>query len=482
MEPCATGVEDGAMTGTDEWAEPRAEILKYMDEHDVPSISVAVARGGEIVWEEAFGWADREKMLKATPDTSYSIASLTKPMTATGVMVLAERGLIDLQRPVDDYLGDAKLTAHAGDPAAATVERVLGHKAGLPEHYHFFYEDESGRRPPMDDTIRRYGIIVYPPGQVMHYSNIGYGILDYLISRISGKSYADFLAEDVFAPLGMDRSSVGIASHFGENVAQRYGKNGDPVPFFDFDHPGGSAVFASVHDVIRYGMFFLKTHLPDQARILADETIDRMHRAAENCPGSLSGYGLGWILADDQRGFRVVHHGGSMPGVSSQLTLVPSERVAVAVVANSQGVEVQLLVDAILANTLPAWSEHREAHRAASEERPNLDLPSGVLGEWEGEIETCEGTVPARFVFQEDDDIHVKIADQMETLLHEVRFRDGDILKGTFRGQINTSDTARVPHTTIRVEMILRNDVLSGWAAAKSSHYGLSSYIRLRKK
>lgn len=85
-------------------------------------------------------------------------------------------------------------------------------------------------------------------------------------------------------------------------------------------------------------------------------------------------------------------------------------------------------------------------------------------------------------VFQDDGDIHVSMDNQMETLLNNVKFKKGDILKGDFRGQINTSDTKQVPHYDIRVEMILRGNTLSGYAkATNSTYYGLASYIRLLK-
>jgi CubicO group peptidase (beta-lactamase class C family) len=149
----------------------RALIHAGMVEHALPSLAVAVARDGEVLWEEAFGWADRAQRVPATPHTLYSLASISKPITATALMVLHDRGQLDLDGPVNAYLGDAKLTARAGDAEAATVRRIANHTSGLPLHYHFFYADEPYRRPPMDETIRRYGNLVMPPGERFQYSN-----------------------------------------------------------------------------------------------------------------------------------------------------------------------------------------------------------------------------------------------------------------------------------------------------------------------
>src|SRR3954451_24477279 len=86
-------------------------IRARLVEQVVPSLAVAVAQDGEIVWEEGFGWADRENRVPATEHTMYSLASISKPITATGLMVLKEQGKIELDQPINDYLGEAKLNA-----------------------------------------------------------------------------------------------------------------------------------------------------------------------------------------------------------------------------------------------------------------------------------------------------------------------------------------------------------------------------------
>jgi CubicO group peptidase (beta-lactamase class C family) len=303
----------------DMWSSVRDTIHALMTRANVPSISVAVARGHKIVWEEAFGWADRERMIAATPNTMYSLASISKPFTATGLMTLVERGTVDLDHPANDYLGVGKLTGLAGDATAATVRRVMSHTAGLPLHYQFYYSNQSYPVVSNDETIARYGILVNPPGEVYEYSNLGYGIIDQIISRTAGQGYADFMRTNVFLPLGLTHTSVGIASGLETFIAQRYDLKQRPIPFYDFDHRGASAIFSSAHDLVRFGMFHLKDHLGDQKPILKDETIDAMHR-----PVAPASYGLGWIITD-RDGLRTVAHTGGMPGVQTGLTIYPAE-------------------------------------------------------------------------------------------------------------------------------------------------------------
>lgn len=153
-----------ATNGSRDFDRVRGMIRATLVDRRLPSLAVAVAREGQIVWEESFGWANREAREAVTPHTLYSLASISKPITTTALMILVERGLIDLDRPINDYLGSAGLQGRAADAAEATIRRVASHTAGLPLHYHFFYEDEPYIPPAMDETVRRYGTIVYPPG------------------------------------------------------------------------------------------------------------------------------------------------------------------------------------------------------------------------------------------------------------------------------------------------------------------------------
>ncbi len=161
----ATVVVFLASSAAAQFDDVRASIEKKLVTQNTPSLAVAVARDGKIIWEEGFGWANREKRIPATEHTMYSLASISKPITATGLMVLIERRQVDLDRPINDYLGHAKLNGRAFDASKATVRRVANHTAGLPLHYQFFYRDEPYQRPDMDETIRRYANLVTPPGE-----------------------------------------------------------------------------------------------------------------------------------------------------------------------------------------------------------------------------------------------------------------------------------------------------------------------------
>ncbi|MBX6363370.1 MAG: beta-lactamase family protein [Gemmatimonadetes bacterium] len=470
-----------AQARADRFEPIRAKIREAIAQGKVPSVAVAVAQHGRIVWEEGFGLANRERNLPATAHTPYSLASISKPLTATALMQLVEEGKIDLDRPANDYLGAAKITGLAGDAAGATVRRVMNHTAGLPLHYQFFYVGDPYQRVNMDTAIARYAILVNPPGERWEYSNLGYGILDYIIERTSGMSYEDFMQRRVFEPLGLTHTFIGTGAGHDE-AAVRYDTAGKPVPFYDFDHRGGSAVWASAHDLVRFGMFHLKDHLKDQKRILKDATIDEMQRLSTP-PGSELGYGLGWIVTPGYNGYLRVSHTGGMPGVATALTLYPEADLAIVVLLNRSNPLVATVTDDIaevllgtkFASARKAARENREAEGKAAPTTP----AAALIGEWSGTVRTYSGTVPLSLTIKADGDVHVKLGSALPTLLSETTFGPAD-LTGMFAGRIPTEDAER--HPAVQLNLHLRGAKLAGEATAMSYTLGaITSYVELAR-
>jgi CubicO group peptidase (beta-lactamase class C family) len=468
------------LAAADRFDPVRDFVRKGLVETGVPSIAVAVVKDGQIVWEEGFGWADREKRIAATEHTMYSLASISKPFTATGLMVLAQQGKLDLDRSVNDYLGNAKVRARVGDAAQATVRRIANHSSGLPLHVQFFYRNTPRRPPPMDETILRYGNLVTAPGERFQYSNLGFGILDYVIERVSGKSYSDFMREEVFLPLGLTRTSVHMSPALEPFASARYGREDLPVPYYDFDHTGASAVWSSAHDLAGFAMFHLKARLPEQKAILSNSSIDAMQKptfpSAENV-----GYGLAWVVTDARGGYRVVSHNGAMHGVATTLRLVPSERLGVTVLCNGSDQLPHRVADEIFKVMLPKW---REPERR-SDSRATFSVPAELKGAWSGKIATYKGELPLTLRLLDSGEIHAKLDDQMKMLVNEPRW-ENLYFSGEFISDLGTEDTGPGP-ALIRLLLRLRGDQLNGSATATAlpgmrSGFNLTHWTELRRE
>jgi CubicO group peptidase (beta-lactamase class C family) len=379
-------------------------------------------------------------------------------------MVLKERGLLDLDKPINDYLGDAKITIRVGSAEAATVRRVANHTAGLPLHYQFFYEDEPYRAPARDETIRRYGNAVTPPGERFSYSNLGYGVLDYVISRVSGKSYRDFMRTEVFVPLGLTQVSVDIDTALRQQHAVRYGTDGLPIPFYGFDHPGGSAIYASAHDLIRFATFHLKSHLPDQKPILSDRAIDEMQQPTADV-GSGYGYGIGWYTGGYVDGRRDLSHTGGMPGVTTSLHLFPSDKIAITVLINADARPVAKLVMEEIVRVLFPGAVLKPPSQTASTSS-GFEPPKELIGRWSGQVHTYKTPVPFALEIRPEGEVYGRLGTQLETVLYRVRLSNGH-LTGTMSGDIGTEDASRTPHT-LSVMLKLRDGALVGGMTAIS--------------
>lgn len=452
----------------DEFEALRAEIRRELVDHQVPSLAVAVARDGRVVWEEGFGWADRERQIRATEQTLYSLASISKPITATGVMVLVERGSLDLDRAANDYLGEAPLRARVGVVQEATLRRLANHSSGLPLHYQFFYEDETFPQSVRGESIRRYGQLHAAPGERFQYANFGYGVLDYIIERASGEPYADFMRKEVFLPLGLSRMSVHRLPGLEAEHAVRYGVDQLPIPFYDFDHPGGSAVYSSAHDLVRFGMFHLNQTGPDQKQILQPGTIEAMQQPTADAGGG-RGYGVGWSVDPNEHGVRTVSHGGGMGGVRTRLTLVPDERLVVVVLCNFATDLPMRITERILSQLIPSYGDRARLKRDESSPESSpvpFQPPAELLGHWQGAIDTHQGDRPLDVWVKQTGDVHIQLRGQLKTLLNEPRWEEGQLV-GMFAGDVGTDDANRRPYH-LHVRWKLREDVLNGSTAAIS--------------
>ncbi len=471
----------------------RTAIRRLVDSAGLPSLTVGIAVGGRTVWAEGFGYADLAQRIPVTPDTRYSLASISKPITATAIMRLVEQGRVALDAPANQYLRSGRITGLAGSADSATVGRLLSHTAGIPLHYRFYYADGTGRmgEPDVAGTIDRYGVVMFPPGTVYTYSNLGYGILGEIVGAVSGTSYEEYVRDHVFAPLGMTRTTVSTGAGL-ENSAVRYDADRRPVPFYDFDHRAASAVYSTANDLLRFAEFHLDARRDGAADLLSAAGVRRMQQAATPPGATLSGYGLGWFV-DDDNGVRRVRHSGGMPGVSTVLAIYPDAGVALVVLANQSSPLPGRLAADLAAAVMPdlaAERARRGARLTSAQATPltappaSFATPSVARGTWRGSVRLYDKIVPmVLWVGASDMRARFGEAPALWTLVNDASFANG-LLSGRFVGTVPTDDARRAPHI---VTMLLRlhEGTLRGWLAAQvtgpTNDFSLSSYANLAK-
>lgn len=425
----------------------------------VPSISVAAAKGDSDIWAYASGLADKEAGRAATPSTPYRLASVSKPITAVAVMQLADRGVIDLDAPANDYLGAQKIVAAVGDVKDVTVRRLMSHRGGLPLHYNLIHEGEPERRS-LDETIARYGKVMLRPDRTHRYSNIGYGVLERIIEVQSGKSYAAFLRDAFFEPLGMGSAGVVSASAHPDGAAIPYTRAGDRYRAYDMDTRGAGGVFMTAADIVRFGRFFsdaLDGRSPILSQAAAREMLEAQAPLEEGDP---EWYVLGWVheLRGENREHDTIYHLGSTPGVRAEMWIYPDEDLVIATLVNEMNYRtLNRAREAVVASVLP---------EIAFIPLPEVRLAPALQREWRGAVDLGpEGSVSISLDLRDPAAPVAVLGDDVLAVTSARSIQDGFVQIDTEPARLPTGDARRQPHTLGFVLEPLE-DRLVGYVAA----------------
>lgn len=477
----------------------RDSILRLVESGAVPSAGIAVVKDGRVIMQQAFGWADRERRIRASDRTVYRIASLTKPMTATGVMVLAERGTLRLDRPVDDYLGGPRVTSRAGAAEGVTLERLLTHTAGMPEFWGDYFADEPHAPPTPEQVVQRHAFTLFGPGeestvykpgvtQRSVYSNVGFQLLGLAIGNASGRGYEAFMRESVFLPLGMTSTGFDPAAVPDSLLAAGYDAESRPFPEFTTASPAAGAARSSIRDLARFMLLHLGD-APPGGRVLHDTTVRDMQRARTELNPPHLRQALAWITTEYEDGYKEVSHSGAMQGATAWMALYPRERLGVVVVVNQQKPQIALdLVNLAAGAVEPALAERLGWQLAllSGEQPPGAPPPQlramrpPLRGRFAGFIHAPPGdSIPLRLLFADDGAIHACLADQPEV----------PVRNGRFPGTLDLPETRRSPHEiTIRLDRrpteadpLRLTGQLTALSTHPRSHFNLPFWVELHR-
>jgi CubicO group peptidase (beta-lactamase class C family) len=429
-------------------------------EEGVPSISVATVTGNGPIWTYASGVADKAAGTPATPDTVYRLASVSKPFTAVAIAMLADRGVIDLDRPANDYLASAKVETLVGDPALVTPRNLMAHRAGLPLHYNLIHEGEPRERRSLDETIALYGKAMLRPGTTHRYSNVGYAVLERIIEVQSGMSYAEFLDAEIFAPLGMTTAGVTSGPERLPNGARPYTADGALYPAYDLDTRGAGSLYMSASDLVRFGRFFSDA-LDGRSPLLSASAAHAMLEPKTPYEeGQTEWYVNGWVheLRGADKDVDTIYHLGSTPGARAELLIDPTNDRVVATLVNETNYTALFYArEAVLASIAPeiTYAPHPEA-----------SLPARFEGVWQGTV-NLGGGITARVDLnaRNTDDLSVEINGEPVRVLNAWESGDGYVTLKTESVALPNEDIARQP-TEFMFEMEVSEGRITGYLAA----------------
>jgi CubicO group peptidase (beta-lactamase class C family) len=318
--PCATYGASVDVSRMERAIDQRVSTGQFMG-------SVLVARNDKVLIDKGYGFADLAAKTPNGPDTKFRLGSVTKQFTATCIMLLEERGKLKVEDPVKKYLPNA--------PAAwdgITIFNLLTHTSGIPNFTEFpaYLKTESVPVTPEQLVARfRDKPLDFAPGTSWKYSNSGYALLGYLIERISGMSYARFVRDNIFVPLGMKNSGYDSSAQKIPEHATGY----VPTPegpliarYIDMTVPyAAGALYSTTEDLLRWeqGLY--------GGKLLKPASLQKMTTPFKNH------YAFGLHVETDSRGGKVISHNGGIEGFNAHVDYVITDNLAVIVLANLNG-------------------------------------------------------------------------------------------------------------------------------------------------
>lgn len=301
-----------------------------MTKNQIPGLSVAIVRSGEIIKLKSYGVANLEWNQPVSPQTAFQIASSTKPFTGTALMMLAQDGKLSLDDKISKYLTDA--------PAAwqnITVRHLATHSSGI--------TNAVSARP--DASIEEFIQAAYPlpldyqPGEKASYGLTDFVVLTYIIEKVSGQPFPGFLKTKLLDRFQMSDSNFEFATESGDrhyanvikNRATVYQREGSQQKIYWYLYPqrtySAGGLFSTAADIAKFAVAF------DEGKVLSEKNLAEMWRRDKLGDGSLNDFGVGWVIGEYNGRKTVGHSGGPALG---DILRFPDEKLTIIVLSNEQ--------------------------------------------------------------------------------------------------------------------------------------------------
>jgi CubicO group peptidase (beta-lactamase class C family) len=453
-----------------DFAPVQQRILQEVASGKATGIAVAVVHKGRLVWEEGFGFSDREKSIQATARTPFCLASITKPFTTTMLMTLVAEGRVDLDAPGNQYLGGSGIKGPNGNPDRAKVRLLGAHVSGLPGMFSAYFQGGPTPAPDATTVLKEYGRLAYPPGSVYEYGNIGFTALGAIASNVTGTDFGTLMRQRVLQPLGLSDSFFSTEIARLPTRAIGYDDAAKPIPYYTTSTPPSGELYSSAHDLALFAMWNMKNHVNGQKRILEQRRIDELHKPVYVGPSGVATT-FGWFTGRLKSGLPYVFKGGGQPGVATKLYMVPSQDLACLVLTNrTDGMELANGVcDQILRSYLPEWTPPEED--AGPPSRPFV-ATSEFIGRWKGVLRNGGAEEPVLLQVDSSSSATLAVGKAPAATILQMQSQ-GPGFEGMSTGLIESDDAAAFGVRQLVVKLIPQDGKLVGRVTAQGVKPGL---------
>ncbi|MGI6207969.1 MAG: serine hydrolase domain-containing protein [Anaerolineae bacterium] len=316
------------------------QMEAYMRTDHVAGAVITVVKDGEVFFSKGYGLADVEQALPVSPDTTlFRPGSVSKLFTWTAVMQLVEQGRLDLDADVNTYLSAFQIPATFPEPIR--LRHLLTHTPGFEDVGEGLFLREGSPTLSLEEYLVTYmPARVYPPGQIAAYSNYGSALAGYIVSEVAGMPFEQYVEENIFRPLGMERSTFvqPPPAPLAQDVSRgyRYRNGAFEERWFEVvQAPPAGGLSATAADMARFMIAYLQGGQLGDVRILEEDTVRQMQELHFSHDPRLMGWGWGFAV-EQEKGLKAVGHGGDTTYFHSFLGLLPEHNVGIFISTNSQ--------------------------------------------------------------------------------------------------------------------------------------------------
>lgn len=318
----------------------RESASGVIERGELSGVSIALIDDQRVVFAEGFGFADKQRRIAAEPGTVYRCGSISKLFTATAAMQLAERGRLDIDRPVQIYLPSFSIIDPLPGKPPVTLRQLMCHRSGLVREAPVGgYLDPSGPTPEATVASLASCVRVHPPGVVTKYSNSGVTVVGQTVAAVAGVPFADYQQAKVLGPLGMTSSAWVLDQKLKRRFAVGYlpvadGKGGFreiATPHFELGTIPAGNLYTTCEDLSLFVRCLFNDGKVEDTQLLKPTTIEQMF--TPQLTTNTSGFGHGFSVGK-YRAHKSVSHSGAVYGFSSSLVALPQSKVAAIVLAN----------------------------------------------------------------------------------------------------------------------------------------------------
>jgi len=327
-------------------AELEPEIQRMLVAGNIPSASIALISGDKVIWTNGYGYSNLWARTPATPNTVYLIGSTFKAMSTVALLQQMEQGKFKLDDPVDKYLGDLKIQGE--DPQhPITFRHIFTHTSGLPGDFGGFPVWGDTVPPPLEDYLRKSLKVTRPPLARVEYSNMAFTLVAYLVQKISGVPYKQYMQEHIFTPLEMTTTAFEPTPEMGERLSVPYvvdektGAQTATVRVKASVWPAG-IVYGTVLNQANWLITNLNGGKFKDKQIISQQTLDQMFtRQYDQFKGGIegiwgnetAGFGLTW-WTEVRDGDHYIAHSGSVAGYTAFLLGNRDRKLGFAILTN----------------------------------------------------------------------------------------------------------------------------------------------------